>query len=279
MAKNNNDSKAVDRAEETPKGPLKSTLREYFESAVVTLIMALYGMTFVAQGVDVPTGSMQNTILIGDHLLVNKFIFAPGPHLPFLPQRDVQRGDIVVFKWPGDVNHPEYNREPDNIPYRTFYVKRVVGMPGDKIELRGAQVLINDQPLSEHRIAAIDHGDKSPDQIVNEPPRQANEKYNVYYKPSTIQLTPPHPIDSEAITYHYAKAGQPMIIPPGYYFVMGDNRDNSLDSRYWGLLRRDLIFGRPMIVYWSYDQSAPKSNFLIDFFKNSRWGRTGTLIK
>src|SRR5205085_4041684 len=85
-------------------GPPRSVAREYFESLVVTAIMALFGMTFVVQAVKVPTGSMQNTIIIGDHLLVNKFIFAPGPILPFLPQREIRRGDIIVFKYPGDQN-------------------------------------------------------------------------------------------------------------------------------------------------------------------------------
>src|SRR5438034_26773 len=84
-----------------PQGPPRTVWREYFESLVVTAIMALFGMTFVVQAVKVPTGSMQNTILIGDHLLVNKFIFAPGPVLPFLPQREIRRGDIIVFKYPG----------------------------------------------------------------------------------------------------------------------------------------------------------------------------------
>ena len=84
-----------------PQGPPKSVWREYFESAVVTVIMALFGMTFIVQAVKVPTGSMQNTITIGDHLLVNKFIFAPGKSLPFLPQREIKRGDIIVFKYPG----------------------------------------------------------------------------------------------------------------------------------------------------------------------------------
>lgn len=267
------------KKEEEIRGPRKSIFREYFESAVVTFIMALYGMTFIAQGVDVPTGSMQNTILIGDHLLVNKFIFAPGSHLFFLPQREIKRGDIVVFKWPGDINHPEYNHAPDNIPYQTFYVKRVVGMPGDRLEVRGAEVLINDQPLPEHRIAAIDHSNQGADEIVDNPLRRENEKYSVYYDPKVLSAGA-HVIDSEEAAGHYGLAGSPISIPPGYYFVMGDNRQNSLDSRYWGLLRRDLIFGRPMFVYWSYDQSAPKSgNFLLDFFTNTRWNRTGTLIK
>src|SRR5882724_3923411 len=100
--------------ETKPKGPPKSVLREYFESAVVTVIMALFGMTFIVQAVKVPTGSMQNTIMIGDHLLVNKFIFAPGESLPFLPQREIRRGDIIVFKYPGNPYDPKRDYErPD----------------------------------------------------------------------------------------------------------------------------------------------------------------------
>src|SRR4029078_12954485 len=110
-----------------PKGPPKTILREYFESAVVTVIMALFGMTFIVQAVKVPTGSMQNTIVVGDHLLVNKFIFAPGPTFPLLPQREIKRGDIIVFKYPGNPNNPERDREEDNIPFKVNYVKRVIG--------------------------------------------------------------------------------------------------------------------------------------------------------
>src|SRR6188472_4069986 len=112
-----------------PVGPPKSTIREYFESFVVTLIMAIFGMTFILQAVTVPTGSMQNTILVGDYLLVNKFIFTPwGYELPFLPQREIQRGDIVVFKYPGNTVHPEQDRSrnPPVVPYQINYVKRVI---------------------------------------------------------------------------------------------------------------------------------------------------------
>ncbi|PWT94720.1 MAG: signal peptidase I, partial [Blastocatellia bacterium] len=106
-----------------PKGPPKTVWREYFESAVVTVIMALFGMTFIVQAVKVPTGSMQNTITIGDHLLVNKFIFAPGKSLPFLPQREIKRGDIIVFKYPGNPFDPERDlKRPDNKPIVTNYV-------------------------------------------------------------------------------------------------------------------------------------------------------------
>ena len=120
--------------------PPKSTFREYFESFVVTLIMAIFGMTFVMQAVTVPTGSMQNTILIGDYLLVNKFIFAPGGKpLPFMPQREIERGDIIVFKYPGfpkDLGKSKEDEQDAGIPYQTNFVKRVIGLPGDKIEVR-----------------------------------------------------------------------------------------------------------------------------------------------
>src|SRR5688500_1322619 len=108
-----------------PVGPPKSIAREYFESFVVTLIMAIFGMTFILQAVTVPTGSMQNTILIGDYLLVNKFIFAPqGNPLPFLPQREIKRGDIIVFKYPGNKVNPESDRSRGIVPYQINYVKR-----------------------------------------------------------------------------------------------------------------------------------------------------------
>src|ERR1044071_4160717 len=130
-------------AEVKPLGPPKSILREYFESAVVTVIMALFGMTFIVQAVKVPTGSMQNTITIGDHLLVNKFIFAPGASLPFLPQREIRRGDIIVFKYPGNPWDSKRDDRADNRPILTNYVKRVIGLPGDRISLQGKNVLVN----------------------------------------------------------------------------------------------------------------------------------------
>src|SRR6266849_9573085 len=105
------------QVETEPAGSPRSVIREYFESAVVTVIMALFGMTFIVQAVKVPTGSMQNTIVVGDHLLVNKFIFAPGPRLPLLPQREIRRGDIIVFKYPGNPFNPERDRDEDNIPF------------------------------------------------------------------------------------------------------------------------------------------------------------------
>src|ERR1700730_2555194 len=152
--------------ETKPKGPPKSLWREYFESAVVTVIMALFGMTFIVQAVKVPTGSMENTITIGDHLLVNKFIFAPGETLPFLPQREIRRGDIIVFKYPGNRYDPKRDYErPDNKPILTNYVKRVIGLPGDHIRIEGRNVIVNEQIIPEHRIEAIDHNRKDPLEI------------------------------------------------------------------------------------------------------------------
>src|SRR5436305_2346408 len=147
---------AAETAEKTrPKGPPKSTIREYFESFVVTLVMAIFGMTFILQAVTVPTGSMQNTILIGDYLLVNKFIFTPGGHeLPLLPQREIKRGDIIVFKYPGNKLHPENDRRHGDsaIPYQVNYVKRVIGLPGETVEFKDNQVFINGQLLTENRM-------------------------------------------------------------------------------------------------------------------------------
>ena len=254
-----------------PKGPPKSVWREYFESAVVTVIMALFGMTFVVQAVKVPTGSMQNTITIGDHLLVNKFIFAPGPSLGFLPQREIRRADIIVFKYPGNRYDPHRDDRPDNKPIITNYVKRVIGLPGDHIRMEGRNVIVNGKPLPEHQIEAIDSNDRAPLKIVKNPPRKAGELYDVYYNPDFVEED--YPI------FRLEGDGHEIVVPAGKYFVMGDNRNNSEDSRYWGFVPRDLVIGRAMFVYWSFDESAPSNGLFLDFFTNTRWSRTGTMVK
>jgi signal peptidase I len=274
-----------------PKGQPRGVVREYFESLVVTAVMALFGMTFVVQAVKVPTGSMQNTILVGDHLLVNKFIFAPGPAAFFLPQREIRRGDIVVFKYPGKASQAEErfrdnlevnDEREDNIPYKTNYVKRVVGLPGDHIEERRGEIYVNGQRLEERRVPAVNLGKNMPEghplhdaplRVDQNRPASGEEPYDVFY--------PPERLRSDEWTFR----GDVFDVPAGHYFVMGDNRDNSLDSRFWGYVPRDLVIGRAVLVYWSYDESAPKSdanfplNVLSDFYNNTRWGRTGTLVR
>lgn len=266
------------KVEAEPVGPRKSVIREYFESAVVTVVMALFGMTFIVQAVKVPTGSMQNTITVGDHLLVNKFVFAPGPRLPFLPQREIQRGDIIVFKYPGNPHDPERDRQEDNIPYKVNYVKRVIGLPGDTVEVKGLHVYINGQILPEHMIVAENIHEKAPLKIIEDTPRQGNEAYDVYYFSRTVSAARQGQEIPPSSDFHYALNGRPTKVPENSYFVMGDDRDNSLDSRAWGFVPRDLIIGRAMFVYWSYDETQPFGG-PIDFLTNTRWSRTGTMVK
>lgn len=238
-------------------GPPKSIVREYFEQLVVTFIMALFLMTFIAQAVQVPTGSMQNTINIGDQLFVNKFIF--GRNTPIigslLPARDVRRGDIIVFKLPHDP--------------KTNYVKRVIGLPGEEILVKGTKVLINGQELPEQitnvRLAACDNCSALPELSTTSAPRAA--EWKVFYDEREGGEN-----DDDAHTTHGMKYGvhQAFKIPAGHYFVMGDSRDNSLDSRYWGTVPRDNVIARALYVHWSFNRNdSPKVN----------WKRMGTAVK
>ncbi|HKR01937.1 MAG TPA: signal peptidase I [Pyrinomonadaceae bacterium] len=274
------ESSATDDSGKARTGPPKSIWREYFESAIYTAIMFVFFITFIGRTVGVPTGSMQNTINIGDHFLINKFIFAPGSHPFFLPQRDIRRGDIIVFKYPGDRDNPGRDEmsNPPVTPYKDYFIKRVIGLPGETIEIRGATVLINNQPIAEHRVQAEPGiNSKAPLTIVQNLPRQPNEPYTVYYSQRTLAMSPDRPEKPPEI-FHYG-VEKPYLIPEGHYFVMGDNRDDSADSRAWGTVAADQVIGRALFVFWSKDESRPFGNFLIDFFKNTRWGRTGTMIK
>jgi signal peptidase I len=247
----------------------KGLLREYFESAVVTLIMALFGMTFIVQAVKVPTGSMKNTIWIQDHLLVNKFIF--GPHeqldLPILPSRPIRRGDIVVFKYPED---PQTN-----------FVKRVIALPGETVEYRANHVYINGEELPEHRVY-VDPDDNSPRELqtVEDEPAPPLAKWTVYYYENDRELVSsrfndesglyavrepfrvpikgdpiPDRIKSDPRLRRIYDADENDLYDSDQYFCMGDNRDNSQDSRYWGTVPRASNVGRAMFVYWSIDRN------------------------
>ena len=292
--------RTVEAKKETTQAPFKkSVVREYFESAVVTLIMALFGMTFIVQAVKVPTGSMKNTIWIQDHLLVNKFVFGPDSwNVPILPERPIRRGDIVVFKFP---KTPETN-----------FVKRVIGLPGDMVEYdsRTNTVYINGQPLPEHRVYVepqYNNDDASPLTPVRDDSEGQKPQWTVYYynnehdsvastfnddsakygtrQPYKVPVKGdpvPDEIKSDPQLQRIYDANNDGLYDADQYFCMGDNRDNSLDSRYWGTVPRSSIVGRAMFVYWSIDRNNDgegSSNPILDFFTKSRWSRTGKSIK
>ena len=205
----------------------KSTVREYFESIVVAVILALFIRTFVVQAFKIPTGSMEPNLLVGDHLLVNKFVFAPtvsGLERTLLPMRPIVRGDVVVFKFPED-------------PERDF-IKRIVGLPGETIEVKGTQVLVNGtaivQPFA-HFLLPHD-----PNALVND--GDPRERYG------------------------------PVTVPAGHFFAMGDNRDNSQDSRYWGFLPGHYVKGRALMIYWSFDDD-PSTSGVTKLVGGTRWSR------
>ena len=221
--------------------PPKSTAREYFESIVIAVILALFVRTWCFQAFKIPTGSMENNLLIGDHLVVNKFLFAPaGPERAILPIREVRRGDVVVFKSPED-------------PERDF-IKRVIGLPGETLELRNKRVYIDGEPLDE---------------------------------PYVHFMLPPRG-DGERTSFDVRDNYGPVTVPEGLVFAMGDNRDNSQDSRYWGFLPKDFIKGRALLVYWSFESNAADYersggeqilSVVTGFFTKTRWGRLGHQIR
>ncbi len=222
----------------------KSVVREYFESIVIAVILALFVRTWVVQAFKIPTGSMENNLLIGDHLLVNKFIFGPTPLAigrATLPVRPIRRGDIVVFKYPD---------EPDR-----DFIKRVIGLPGETVEVRDKKVYVNGRPL--------------------------DEPYVHFLTPTTADSAF-HEVTSFDVRERYG----PVTVPPNQYFVMGDNRDNSQDSRYWGFLPRSYVKGKALLIYWSYESGREDyldeglvasikrmGSVVTHFFTKTRWER------
>jgi signal peptidase I len=251
-------------------GKPKGLLRDYLEQGLITVVMALFLMTFIAQAVAVPTGSMQNTINIGDHLFVNKFIF--GSTTPvigkLLPTREIRRGDIIVFKLPSD---PKVN-----------YVKRVIGLPGEQVLVRGRRVLINGADLPEERITVKlsgDYSSRSALEIVRTDPAPPEAWYKVYYSERNDS-------DEELMGgFHDMSYGvdEPFLVPANSYFVMGDSRDNSMDSRYWGEVPRENIFARALYVHWSFNPRDPGATNtdspLPSIFRAAKWGRIGSAVK
>jgi len=200
----------------------KSTAREYFESICVAVILALFVRTFIVQAFKIPTGSMENNLLIGDHLLVNKFAYAPTAtriEEMLLPIDPIRRGDIIVFKYPED-------------PERDF-IKRVIGLPGETVELRNKKVYIDGKMIEEPYVQYL-------------------------FTPSDDE----GPFDFD-VRMQYG----PVTVPAGQYFMMGDNRDNSQDSRYWGFLPREYIKGKALFVYFSFGEEGSNP------FTSIRWNR------
>jgi len=213
MAKNTTDTKATERAGKT------SAFREYAEALVMAVVLALFIRTFVVQAFKIPSGSMLPTLQIGDHLLVNKFLY--GIRIPIvgkriLPLRQPQRDDVIVFVYPQD-------------PSKDF-IKRVKALPGETIEIRNKVLYVNGQVV---------------------------EDDNAFYE-NTPERMARAPRDNFG----------PFLVPEGTVFVMGDNRDHSHDSRFWGTVPIDDILGKAFVLYWSWDSKEFRP----------RWGRLGMLI-
>ena len=207
-----------------------TTLSEYVESLLVTVILALFGTSFVVQAFKIPSSSMERTLLVGDHLLVNKFIFGGTGawYEKLLPYRPLERGDIIVFKYPyADHQH---------------FVKRVIGLPGDRLKLVDQQVFVNGKPL--HEPYVVHDAAAGYDPLNYSFPPVGNPLYSSPVEPEWAR-------DIKK----YVK-GDELVVPAGKYFAMGDNRDHSLDSRYWGFVDRDAIMGRPFLIYWSVDATS-----------------------
>jgi len=225
----------------------------------VTIVLLLFATTSLVQAFVIPSASMVGTLLIGDHVLVDKLTYAPSGAASrlLLPYRDVHRGDIIVFRYPLDIKED--------------YVKRAIGLPGDRIKLVNKQLWLNGHPVDEpYAIHSQTMIDSSRDNFPGPP--------NAPLQQPAIDMLENHVQNGE------------LVVPPGFIFAMGDNRDDSSDSRYWGFVPRENIVGTPIVIYWSYD--APTSDLtngnigidhIVDvvahFFTKTRWSRTFRLTR
>ena len=204
----------VEKPEEVAAPPVaavrkrKSVVREYAEAIAIAILLALVIRTLIVQAFTIPSGSMMDTLLVGDYILVNKFLY--GPELPLTDHRlpglrQPHRGDIIVFKYPQDEKRD--------------FIKRIIGTPGDIVQVRGDQVFVNGKALVEPYVRKVEGA--------------LAERQTTYCG--------------------YAYACEPTAVPADSYFVMGDNRNNSQDSRYWGFVRKEKIKGKAFLIYWSWD--------------------------
>jgi len=262
-----------------PEKPRETTV-EFLASLAAVLVTGLFIITFVVQAFEIPSSSMEETLLIGDHVFVNRIQFAPKSSWvgPLLPYRDVRRGDIVVFL------------HPDPHDAGTYVVKRIMGVPGDRIHLRNGVVYRNGQALTEPYVqdtsTPVDQRQESYLDTQrgswayrnNFPAVPPSDEYNVY--PNWLVELPSH------------IQGNDLVVPPGYYFAMGDHRDVSLDSRYWGFIPKENIIGRPMFIYWSFETPSNQyqktdigdrvgflAHVVLHFFDETRWRRTLRVVR
>jgi signal peptidase I len=262
MASRPRNKSAVAEPEAKPRPLVEESpeeVRHWIADWTVTVLLLLFGTTTLLQAFVVPTGSMTNTVLIGDHMIVDKLAYAPGGPVSkyLLPYEDVQRGDIIVFKYPLDPSQP--------------YVKRVIGVPGDHIRFQNKVLYLNGTRIEE------------PYRRLE--PNQLSDYLN------NFPQTPDIMIDARARQMLVENVvGNELVVPQGYYFAMGDNRDNSADSRFWGFVPRENIIGKPVIIFWSYDapteqlvggtlNPAHLMDLALHFFTRTRWDRTFRLVK
>jgi len=226
------------------------------QSLVGTVVIAIFVITFIVQAFQIPSESMENTLLVGDYLLVNKLCYGGrglGDHV--MPYQKIKRGDVIVFHYPVD-------------PQQHF-VKRVIGLPGDRLRMMNKTVFINGKPLTEPYVRFM------------EPP---NNLFRDNFPRTDI---PVYGLEGKWwLEMRKLVEDSQLIIPEGQYFVMGDNRDDSQDSRYWGFVPRENIIGQPLLIYWSVKNAddPPASRpyrfayALAHIFQNTRWNRTLRLV-
>ena len=234
------------------------SIRNFFHEWTLNILILLFGTTTLVQAFIVPTPSMDTTVMVGDHLLVDKLSYAPPGSFSryILPYTEPKRGDVIVFRYPMDISQN--------------YVKRVMGVPGDHIHLVNKVVYLNGKALTE---PYAQHIFPSPDP----------------YRDNFPTAEPDGPVYDRAkqMLAEHVQNGE-LVVPPDFYFAMGDNRDNSLDSRYWGLVPRENIIGKPLLIFWSYDAPTAdlvgySSDHFIDLAKNfffkTRWDRELKLVR
>lgn len=248
------------QANRQPKG---ETRLEGVASICATLVMGLFVLTFIFQNFLIPSSSMASTLKVGDHVMADRELLAPRSNwMPLLPYRDLKRGDVAVF----------YKPIPEADGSHMTLVKRVVGIPGDRIHLRNGVVYLNGVAQNEPYAAkpTADIYDPYVDDFPSVPPGDR-----------------PGVTAAWALTLQQSLQNGDLVVPSGHYFMMGDNRDRSLDSRYWGFVPRENIIGRPLFVYWSFDmpendelkpstseQLTSAAHEMVHFFDKTRWSRT-----